>query len=167
MKKIALFFAVSVMIAAASCGGDSAKTASVGTQPEAVAVPAGESIVGEWRITEIVCGDSIKIIPSQLLPDVDVTMTFNADETFYAATGCNSVSGSYASRGGSIKFGDAMMTEMACEHMEVEDALRVMLPDLEYCEFTEGGSEAVLKGASGGCYIKLSRIKVVVPQASE
>lgn len=163
MRKILTFFAASVMIAAASCGGNADKKDSAWQQPQAVAVPAGKTIVGEWNIAEIVCGDSVRIVPSELLPEADVTMTFRADDTFYAATGCNQMSGGYASRGNTIKFADAMMTEMACEHMEVEDALRMLLPALEYCGFSEDGSEAEVKTADGSGYIKLLRI-VATPE---
>lgn len=166
MRKILMFFAAAVMIGTASCGGNADKKNPAVRQPQAVAAPAGETVVGEWDIVEIVCGDSVRIVPADLLPDAAVTMTFRADDTFYAATGCNQISGGYASRGNTIKFADAMMTEMACEHMEIEDALRVLLPRLEYCQFPEGGSEAELKTADGNGYIKLSRI-VATPGGEE
>lgn len=166
MNGIKIFFAASVMIAAASCGGNADKNTPAGQTPVAVAVPAGDSITGEWNIAEIVCGDSVKVVPAEVVPEADVSMTFRADDTFYSATGCNGISGEYASRGGTIKFGDALRTEMACEHMEVEDALCVLLPALEYCEFSADGAEAVVKTADGKGYIKLLRI-VATPEGSE
>lgn len=45
-------------------------------------------------------------------------------------TNCNYISGYYTVSGDSITLGDGVMTEMACDDMQTEDALRRILPDI-------------------------------------
>ncbi len=108
----------------AACGGRQENRKGEKLDFGSATMDAGKSIVGEWDIAGIMCGDSIAISPAETMPGVDVAMELAADETYVVRTGCNTISGSYASRGNSIKFADGVMTEMACDDMAVEDALR-------------------------------------------
>ena len=50
-----------------------------------------------------------------------------------------------------------MMTEMACDDMAVEDALRQLLPEIEYCELSEDGAMATLSASDSRDIIRLTR----------
>ncbi|WP_289833357.1 META domain-containing protein, partial [uncultured Muribaculum sp.] len=52
------------------------------------------------------------------------------DSTYFIKTNCNTISGTYTIKGDSIILGDGAMTEMACDNMAVEDALRRILPNI-------------------------------------
>ena len=49
-------------------------------------------------------------------------------------TNCNHGSGGYVLRGDSISFGDGAWTEMACDNMATEDAIKRILPALNTVE---------------------------------
>lgn len=85
-------------------------------------------IRGQWYLENIVFSDSVNVRPSEEVPGVRQYITFNDDSTFYIQTNCNSISGGYEQKGDSIILGDGMMTEMACDNMAVEDALRKIHP---------------------------------------
>lgn len=148
--------AASVVLFAA-CGGRQENRKGEKLDFGSATMDAGKSIVGEWDIVGIMCGDSIAISPAETMPGVDVAMELAADETYVVRTGCNTISGSYASRGNSIKFTDGMMTEMACDDMAVEDALRQLLPEIEYCELSEDGAMATLSASDSRDIIRLTR----------
>ncbi|HQJ89139.1 MAG TPA: META domain-containing protein, partial [Paludibacteraceae bacterium] len=56
-------------------------------------------------------------------------------------------SGPYTITGDSITFGDGAMTEMACDDMAVEDALRRILPDISTIDL-QNDSVVRLNGAT-------------------
>lgn len=86
-------------------------------------------IAGRWTIESIVFNDSDYVRPAECAPEVKQTFTFT-DSTYFAATNCNSLGGFYTMAGDSIVLGDGAMTEMACDNMDTEDALRRILPHI-------------------------------------
>lgn len=86
-------------------------------------------IKGQWYIENIVFNDSDYVRPDEATPGVGQYITFE-DGTFFIMTNCNSISGTYTIKGDSITLGDGAMTEMACDNMATEDALRRILPDI-------------------------------------
>lgn len=91
---------------------------------------AAADIRGQWYLENIVFSDSVNVRPSEEVPGVRQYITFNDDSTFYIQTNCNSISGGYEQDGDSIILGAGIMTEMACDNMATEDALRKILPDI-------------------------------------
>lgn len=86
-------------------------------------------IRGQWYIENIVFNDSVSVRPADVIPDVRQYITFE-DSTFNIQTNCNTIQGEYRIKGDSISFPVTFMTEMACENMATEDALRKILPDI-------------------------------------
>ncbi|MDE6693314.1 MAG: META domain-containing protein, partial [Muribaculaceae bacterium] len=87
-------------------------------------------IRGRWYLENIVFSDSVYVRPSEEVPDVRQYITFGDDSTFHIQTNCNSISGGYEQKGDSIILGAGIMTEMACDNMATEDALRKILPNI-------------------------------------
>lgn len=118
----------SAAIASVSCTGN--KSDSVNTDenlPQDTAAYA--DIKGAWFLENIVFSDSNYVRPSEEVPDVRQYVIFE-DSTYVIRTNCNSISGSYTVKGDSITLGDGAMTEMACDNMATEDAIRRILPNI-------------------------------------
>lgn len=90
---------------------------------------AASDIRGRWYIENIVFNDSDYVRPEEAVPGVRQYISFE-DSTYFIQTNCNTISGTYTIKGDSIALGDGAMTEMACDDMSVEDALRRILPDI-------------------------------------
>lgn len=86
-------------------------------------------MTGQWFIENIVFNDSTYVRPAEEVPGSRQYITFE-DNSFSIITNCNAISGSYSLKGDSIKFGDGAFTEIACDNMATEDALRKILPDI-------------------------------------
>lgn len=84
------------------------------------------NIRGQWYIDNIAFSDSDYVRPDEVAPGAAQYIVFE-DSTYYIMTNCNSISGTYGLEGLSITFGDGAMTEMACDNMKSEDALRRIL----------------------------------------
>lgn len=84
---------------------------------------------GQWYLENIVFNDSTFVRPAEETPDVKQYIAFD-DSTFYIQTNCNTIQGEYKITGDSISFPVTLMTEMACENMATEDALRKILPEI-------------------------------------
>lgn len=126
MKKI-IFSAILPLLTLASCSDKKATAASDGTgynNPE-----VSLRLQGKWNIENIVFSDSDYVRPEEAVPGSEQFVMFT-DSTYFFATNCNSISGYYAIKGDTISLSDGAMTEMACDNMETEDALRRILPSL-------------------------------------
>lgn len=84
---------------------------------------------GQWYIENIVFNDSVYVRPSEEVPESRQYIVFE-DETYFIQTNCNTMSGYYSVKGDSIFIGDGAMTEMACDNMATEDALRKIIPHI-------------------------------------
>ena len=80
------------------------------------------------------------------------------DSTYFIMTNCNSFNGSYTVKGDSIKLSDGAMTEMACDDMRTEDALRRVLPHISTIEL-QNDSVVRLSGMAPAEYILLRKAK--------
>lgn len=124
MKKIFYFISAAfLMIAAAACTGGKEKSVAECETPATEA-----AIVGSWQIDSIVMGDSVKVCPTEEVPDMMQSIILRSDSSYNIVTNCNRFFGSYAVNGDSIILGDGGMTEMACENMVTEDAIRMIMP---------------------------------------
>lgn len=92
-------------------------------------------LIGQWYIENIVFNDSTNVRPEEEVPDSKQYITFEAD-TYSIITNCNTISGAYSIKGDSIKIEDGAMTEIACDNMATEDALRKILPTIETVDVT-------------------------------
>lgn len=153
IKEILSVFVASVLVA--SCVGSAGKrsdTDTVGIQSQPV---ADADIVGQWYIENIVFNDSDYVRPGEEVPGVVQHMVFT-DSTYSIMTNCNSISGEYVLSGDSISLGDGAMTEIACDNMAVEDALRKILPDIATVDM-ENDSVVRLNCGSTAGYIVLRK----------
>ena len=129
MKTNNLSFIVGVaflMATATGCSGNKetkADKVANAAQPEV----ANADIRGQWYIENIVFSDSDYVRPYETSSSMKQYIVFE-DNTYFIMTNCNSFNGSYTLKGDSITLGDGAMTEMACDDMQTEDALRRILP---------------------------------------
>ena len=101
-----------------------------------------------WKLLSYGAIDS----PTPALPDVDTTISFNADGNLNGNMGCNRFSGSYEISENKIEIGPLMSTAMYCESaMEQETAVLMLLNGTMTFEsdsntltlFSEDGSSAL------------------------
>jgi len=81
---------------------------AAGNELAALEPSAAASIMGEWRLAEVVDGDAIVTIASE------ATVSFGEDGSLTGSTGCNNLMGDYAVNGTTIKVGPVATTKMAC-----------------------------------------------------
>ena len=128
-NNISFIVAASLLMAtAAGCSGNK-ETKSDKTDNEVRTEIANVDIRGQWYIENIVFSDSDYVRPDESSSSMKQYIVFE-DSTYFIMTNCNSISGSYAVNGDSIKLGDGAMTEMACDDMRTENALRRILPHI-------------------------------------
>ena len=121
-----------LMATAAGCSDNKeAKADKVADATQTESVNA--DIRGQWFIENIVFSDSDYVRPDETSSSMKQYIVFD-DSTYFIMTNCNSISGSYTVKGDSITLGDGAMTEMACDDMRAEDALRRILPDIATIE---------------------------------
>lgn len=128
MKKV-IFLSMAVAAIFTACSTNKEES-SAGVNDNALTDEMSVDIRGQWYLENIVFGDSVNVRPSEEVPGVRQYITFNDDSTFHIQTNCNSISGGYDQKGDSIILGAGIMTEMACDNMATEDALRKILPDI-------------------------------------
>lgn len=126
LSRLFFVFATVSAFMAAGCSGSKENKSAENTGSEIMS-PAEADIRGQWYIENIVFSDSDYVRPAEAAPGASQYIIFE-DSTYYIMTNCNSISGTYTAKGDSISFGDGMTTEMACDNMETEDALRRILP---------------------------------------
>ena len=107
---------------------------------------AASDIRGRWYIENIVFNDSDYVRPEEAVPGVRQYISFE-DSTYFIQTNCNTFSGPYTVNGDSITLGDGAMTEMACDNMATEDALRRILPGISTLD-VQGDSVVRMNGAA-------------------
>ena len=124
-----LSVATALTILTASCGGNKEKHVPADNQQKETV--ANVDVHGQWYLDSIVFSDSeyVRVRPDVRLSSIHQYIVFE-DSTYFIKTNCNTISGSYTVKGDSITLGDGAMTEMACDNMAVEDALRRILPNI-------------------------------------
>ncbi len=128
-RKSILSVATALTILTASCGGNKEnKEAADNLQKETV---ANVDMRGQWYLDSIVFSDSdyVRVRPDERLSSIHQYIVFE-DNSYFIKTNCNTISGSYTIKGDSITLGDGAMTEMACDDISVEEALRRILPNI-------------------------------------
>lgn len=118
---------------------------------------ANADIRGQWYIGNIVFSDSDYVRPDETSSSMKQYIVFE-DSTYFIMTNCNSISGSYTVKGDSIKLCDGAMTEMACDDMRTEDALRRILPHISTIDI-QNDSVVRLNGSAPAECILLRKAK--------
>ena len=144
IKPVLAAAAMTAVIATACSGKKENNTAITDQNTQNVVTDA--NIRGQWYIENIVVSDSDYVRPDETLSSIHQYIVFE-DSTYFIQTNCNTISGAYAVKGDSITIGDGAMTEMACDDMAVEDALRRILPDISTID-VQNDSVVRLNGAT-------------------
>lgn len=121
---------------------------------------ANADIRGQWYIENIVFSDSDYVRPDETSSSMKQYIVFE-DSTYFIMTNCNSFNGSYTVKGDSIKLGDGAMTEMACDDMRTEDALRRILPHISTIDI-QNDSVIRLNGTAPAECILLRKAKTEI-----
>lgn len=156
MKKsnmVLIVGAALLMATATGCSGNKEAKSDNKAQTEV----ADADIRGQWYIENIVFNDSDYVRPDETSSSMKQYIVFE-DSTYFIMTNCNSFNGSYTVKGDSIKLSDGAMTEMACDDMRTEDALRRSLPHISTIEL-QNDSVVRLSGMAPAEYILLRKAK--------
>ena len=162
MKKsnVALIACAALLIVSAIACSNNKETKSNKTDEDAQTEIANADIRGQWYIENIVFSDSDYVRPDETSSSMKPYIVFE-DSTYFIMTNCNSISGSYTVKGDSIKLGDGAMTEMACDDMQTEDALRRILPHISTID-VQYNSGVRLIGSAPAEYILLRKTKTEI-----
>ncbi len=150
--------AVAVAVMAGCSGNKDSKADGVAAEPQTETAAA--DMRGQWYIENIVFSDSDYVRPDEAVPGVSQYIVFE-DSTYFIMTNCNSISGTYSVKGDSITLGDGAMTEMACDNMATEDALRRILPAISTID-VQNDSVVRLNGSTPAECILLRKATVEI-----
>lgn len=154
MKKSLFIAAVAAMFVVSACNSNGSKTENgVATASDSTEV---QSVRGVWNIENIVVNDTLSVRPAEIDPEATQSFIFDVDGVVGIKTNCNSLGGSYAVKGDSIRFENMFCTEMACENMAVEDMLKQVLPNVATIDFVND-STLRLNTTVDASYIVLSK----------
>lgn len=162
MKKsnITLIACAALLIASAIGCSNNKETKSNKADEETQIEIANADIRGQWFIENIVFSDSDYVRPDETSSSMKQYIVFE-DSTYFIMTNCNSISGSYSVKGDSIRLGDGAMTEMACDDMQTEDALRRILPHISTID-VQNDSVVRLNGSAPAECILLRKAKTEI-----
>lgn len=164
MKPIDLMRLVLVhllLFAAMGCSGHHESKSDKDTTPEEIkTIAANADLRGQWHIESIVFSPTDYVRPDVTAPGASQYIVFE-DSTYYIMTNCNSISGQYTVNGDSITLGDGAMTEMACDNMATEDALRRIITRISTIE-VQNDSVVRLAGSTPSEYILLRKARPLI-----
>lgn len=158
-RKSLIAVAALLMAAATGCSGNK-ETKANKVDNAAQTEVANVDIRGQWYIDNIVFSDSDYVRPDETSSSMKQFIVFE-DSTYSIMTDCNSFNGSYIIKGDSIKLGDGAMTEMACDDMRTEDALRRILPHISTIDI-QNDSVVRLNGTDSAECILLRKAKTEI-----
>ena len=157
---ISLIVGVAALMATASgCSGNKGAK-EVNADNAAQVEVANADIRGQWHIENIVFSDSDYVRPDETSSSMKQYIVFE-DSTYFIMTNCNTFNGPYTVKGDSIKFGDGAMTEMACDDMRTEDAIRRILPHISTID-VQNDSVVRLNGLAPAECILLRKAKTEI-----
>lgn len=158
---IATYAAIVVAAAAVATGCSGSKENKSEPEDNAALTAAVEpDLRGQWHIENIVFNDSDYVRPDEAVPGISQYFVFE-DSTYFIMTNCNSFSGTYTVKGDTISLGDAAMTELACDNMQTEEALRRILPRISTIDI-QNDSVVRLNGALPAECILLRKAKTEI-----
>ena len=159
-RKSILSVATALTILTASCGGNKENKETADNQQKETV--ANVDVHGQWYLENIVFSDSdyVRVRPDERLSSTHQYIVFE-DSTYFIRTNCNTISGSYTIKGDSIILDDGAMTEMACDNMAVEDALRRILPNIATV-YIQNDSIARLDSRNPSEYIVLRKAPIEI-----
>lgn len=157
-RKSLIVVALLMLVTTGCSGNKEAKVDKVADSAQTET--ANADIRGQWYIENIVFSDSDYVRPDETSSSMKQYIVFE-DSTYFIMTNCNSFNGFYAVKGDSITLRDGAMTEMACDDMQTEDALRRILPRISTIE-VQNDSVVRLKGLTPSECILLRKTKTEI-----
>ena len=157
MKYSSLLILVLILIGSCTGSSSTEKTHSNPIEQSEKTIP---DLTGQWYIENIVFNDSNNVRPLEEVSGSNQYITFD-NEGYSIMTNCNSISGTYYQKEDSIRFGDGAMTEIACENMDTENALRKILPEIVVID-VENDSIVRLNCREASSYIILRKAPIQV-----
>lgn len=148
-----LFIVLAVGMASCSGAQSGSSTSTGGADSNTMPTP---DLRGQWLIENVVESDSSYVRPSEITPDVTPYIDFKDDHTFGVTTGCNHLSGHYSQSGDTLRLTDISWTELACDHMELEEMLKKVLPQVRTIDCLND-SVTRLNSADAPSYIVLCK----------
>lgn len=148
-----------LMATVSGCSGNKG-TRAVNADTISQTEVANADIRGQWFIENIVFSDSDYVRPDETSSGMKQYIVFE-DSTYFIMTNCNSFNGSYFVKRDSIILGDGIMTEMACDDMRTEDAIRRILPHISTID-VQNDSVIRLNGSTPAECILLHKAKTVI-----
>ena len=155
MKKLIIICSLAAALLG-SCGGSGTARQADDACCDSAARCNMTKLSGKWNFVNIV-NDSIHL-DRNFIDSIgsDQGIVLGKDSTYSVVTNCNSIGGSYTVTCDSSAFSDGFMTEMACDNMEVEDAVRFILPKLN-AYIIESDSTLRLISDDDKCFIVLKK----------
>ncbi len=164
MKHLLILLAAVIVLTSCSSNGNyanKAATDSIVDVPADTLAADNDLNQSRWLIERIVYADNEAVRPADYGVTINQNITFYADGTFRINTNCNSFDGNYALKGDTLTLSDASWTELACDHMETEEALREVLPHVNRIDYTSD-STACIQTSNYGKRIELRRAPSIV-----
>lgn len=159
--KIRWMAGLSIVLVMASCTGNNSRPVGnsqiVGCASRKV---ADVDVNGQWYIENIVFDDSTYVRPCDGGSGGSQYIVFE-DSVYNIMTNCNMLYGTVSISGDSITLKDGMMTEMFCDDMATENALRKILPHIVTVD-VENDSIIRLNSNVPSEYMVLRKAKVEV-----
>lgn len=152
----------SVALLLSACGNNGVSTGKETEADSTADVVVTQDIQGKWQIENIVACDSIGAQTSETKPESVQYMNFNNDGTFWVATNCNTISGEYTRNGDSILFSNIVITEMACDDMEIEQQLLRIMPIVKTIDCAN--DSIILLNSTSAAHIVLKKAPVKTNQ---
>ena len=155
MKARFLISAILTLCMVACNGSRQNQAACNGDNPAETDTAATADITGQWYIENIFFNDTTYCRPSELGLGSRPYISLGSDGSYSVITNCNNGAGSYTVSGAAISFHDAAWTEMACDNMATEEAMREILPLLNAVDME---NDSVMRINSGSePYLILTR----------
>lgn len=151
-------FALGGVLFLTACGGNGGETRENGRTDAAKDAVETPDMSGRWEIVNVVVDDSTYAMPQEIDPDRVQYMNFAEDNTFGINTNCNTIGGTYDQKGDSISFSNMLITEMACDNMDVEQLLMRVLPEVRMIDVTN--DSIVRLNAGSPAYIVLKKTRL-------
>lgn len=130
--KILILYLIALTVAA--CSGNKQEKQSALHNDMQYAMLDPYDISGKWYIENIFFNDSTYIRPSEQCHASCQYILFESGGEYSVMTNCNHAAGTYTLSNTNISFQEAAWTELACDNMTSEEALRKILPLLRRVE---------------------------------
>lgn len=124
MKKTLLCSAALLLLC--GCAGNKAKEEASATNETADIRLDSIGLQGAWSLTEYTVGNAT----GAFTPESGYALTFDEEDNIFGiSTDCNQINGGFSVTNDTIRFGNTLVTEMACDKMEVETNMLRLIND--------------------------------------